>query len=48
MLVEFEQNCMVQTKRNFELDDKKPSFLYPFLTKSCAILEHVSEAEIIV
>ena len=33
MLVKFEQNCMVQTTRKFELFDKKPSFLKPFLTK---------------
>ena len=26
MLVEFEQNCMVQTTRNLELYDKKPIF----------------------
>ena len=33
MLVEFEQNRMVQTTQNFELLDKKPGFLNPFLTK---------------
>ena len=32
-LAKFEQNCMVQTTRNFELFDKKPGFLKPFLTK---------------
>ena len=26
MLVKFEQNCMAQTTRNFELFDKKPGF----------------------
>ena len=30
MLVKFEQNCMVQTRRNVELFDKKPFFLKPF------------------
>ena len=34
MLVKFEQNCMVQTIRNFELFDRKPvCFFLPFLTK---------------
>ena len=33
MLGKFEQNCMVQTTRSFELFDKKPGFLKPFLTK---------------
>ena len=33
MLVKFEQNRMVQTTKNFELFNKKPSFLKPFLTK---------------
>ena len=34
MLVEFEENCMVQTTPNFELFDNKPGFLKPFLTRS--------------
>ena len=33
ILVKFEQNRIVQTTRNFELFDKKPGFLKPFLTK---------------
>ena len=33
-LVKFQQNCMVQTTRNFEpFDKKKRVFLKPFLTK---------------
>ena len=32
-IVKFEQNRMVQTTRNFELFDKEPGFLKPFLTK---------------
>ena len=34
MLVKFEQNCMVQTIRNFEPFDKKPSFLKTIFDKA--------------
>ena len=33
MLVKFEQNRLVETTQNFELFDKKPVILKPFLTK---------------
>ena len=49
MPVKFEQNRMVQTTRNFELLDKKPGFFYnDFWQRVDAILEDVSEVEIIV
>ena len=50
MLVKFEQNRVVQITQNFELFDKKPGLLKPFLTKRWfdAILEDVSVAETIV
>ena len=49
MLVEFEQNRMVQTTRNFELFDKKSGFLKKHFWQSIdAILEDVSAAETIV
>ena len=38
MPAKVEQNCMVQTTQNFELFDKKPSVLKPFLTSVDAIL----------
>ena len=34
MLVEFEQNCMVQTTQNFELFDKKIVFFNAFFDKA--------------
>ena len=34
MLVNFEQNCMVQTTRNFELFDTKPGILITIFAKS--------------
>ena len=48
MLVEFEQNRMVQTSRNFELFDKKTGFYRHFWQRDNAILEDVSVAKIIV
>ena len=48
MLVKFEQNCMVQTTRNFKLFVKKKTlffFLNNFWQSVDAILEHVSVAE---
>ena len=48
MLVKFEQNRVVQTTHNFELFDKKPGFLKPFLQSVEAILKDVSVAETIV
>ena len=49
MLVEFEQNCMVQTTRKFELFDKKTEFLKTIFDKSIdAILEDISVAETVV
>ena len=46
MLVKFEQNCMVQTTRNFEILDKKRVFLKKQFWQSVdAILEDVSVAE---
>ena len=56
MLVKFEQNCMVQTTRNFELFDKKKNvFVFvvvvvflPFWQNVDAIFEDVSVAETIV
>ena len=48
MPVKFELNLMVQTTRNFELFDKKPSFFIDIFEKRVnAILEDVSVAEII-
>ena len=43
-LVKFEQNCKVQTTRNFELFDKKPGFSNHFWQSVDAILEDVSVA----
>ena len=49
MLVQFEQNFMVQTTRNFELFDKKMSILKSLLTKRWRhFLEDISVAETIV
>ena len=49
MLVEFGQNRMIQTTRNFELFDKKKTcFLNHFWQIVGAILEDVSVAETIV
>ena len=49
MLVKFEQNCMVQSTRNFELLDKKNRIFYNhFGQRIYAILEDGSVAEIIV
>ena len=48
MLVKFEQNCMVQTTRNFELFDKKAGFCNDFWQRVDAILEDVSVTETIV
>ena len=57
MLVKFDQNCMVQTTRNFRPFDQKKkkkkkknwAFLKPFLTKHWRhVLEDISVAEIIV
>ena len=48
MLVEFEQNCMVQTTRNFELFDQKNGVFITFLTKSWRLFLKTFVAEIIV
>ena len=49
MLVKFEQNCMVQTTRNFELFNKNFQIFYNhFWQRVDASLEDVSVAEIIV
>ena len=48
MLVEFEQNRMVQTTRNFELFDKNRVFYNHFWQRVDAILEDIYVAEIIV
>ena len=48
MQVNFEQNRMVQTTRNFELFDKKRGFFYyHFWQRVDAILENVPVGEII-
>ena len=47
MPVNFEQNRMVQTTRNFELFDKKTFFYNHFWQRVDAILEEASVAEII-
>ena len=48
MLVEFEQNRMVQTTRNFELFDKNRVFYNNFWQRVEAILKDVSVAKIVV
>ena len=48
ILVKFEQNHMVQTKRNFELFDKNWIFWNQFCQSVDAILEDVSVTETIV
>ena len=49
MLVEFEQNHMVLTTRNFELIDKKKTRFYSHFWQIVDdILENISAAEIIV
>ena len=48
MLLKFEQNCMVQTTRNFELFDKNRFYQNHFWQSVDTILEDVSVAETIV
>ena len=48
MLVQFEQNRMVQTTRNFKLFDKISGFYNHFWQRVDSILKYVSAAEIIV
>ena len=48
MLVKFEQNCLVQTTRNFELFDKEQFSKNHFWQSFDAITEDVSVAETIV
>ena len=45
MLTELEPNRVVRNVPNFELFDKKSSFLKPFLTSIDAMLQDVAVAE---